>query len=54
MKYSHQHFSDCLLSESDSTMFLQLTDKEKIADIISFLKSNKASGPSSIIEYYFF
>ena len=54
MKYSHQHFSDCLLSESDSTMFLQLADKETMADIISFLKSDKASGPSSIIQYYFF
>ena len=54
MKYSHQHFSDCLFSESDSTMFLQLADKEKMADIISFLKSDEASGPSSIIQYYFF
>ena len=37
-----------LSNESDSTIFLQPTDKEEIANIISSLNSNKASGPSSI------
>ena len=37
-----------LSNETSSTIFLQLTDKEEIADIISSLNSNKASGPSSI------
>ena len=30
------------------TIFLQPTDKEEIANIISSLNSNKASGPNSI------
>ena len=33
---------------SDSTTFLLPTDKEEIANIISSLKFDKASGPSSI------
>ena len=44
IKYTHKHFSN----ESDSTIFLQPTDKEEIANIISSLNSNKASGPNSI------
>ena len=48
IKYTHKHFSDYLSNESDSTIFLQPTDKEEIANIISFLNSNKASGPNSI------
>ena len=44
IKYTHKHFSD----ESDSTIFLQPTDKEEIANIISSLNSSKASGPNSI------
>ena len=49
-KYSHKHFSDYLSNESDRTIFLQSTDKEEIANIISFLKSSRASGPN-IISY---
>ena len=49
-KYSHKHFSDYLSNESDRTIFLQSTDKEEIANIISFLKSCRASGPN-IISY---
>ena len=45
IKYSHNYFSDILSSESSSTIFLQPTDKEEIANIISSLNSNKASGP---------
>ena len=48
IKYSHKHFSDYLSNESSSTMFLQPTDKEEIANIISSLNSNKTSGPNSI------
>ena len=48
IKYSHKRFSDYLSNESSSTIFLQPTDKEEIANIISSLNSNKASGPNSI------
>ena len=48
IKYSDKHFSDYLSNENSSTIFLQPTDKEEIANIISSLNSNKASGPNSI------
>ena len=48
IKYSHKHFSDYLSNESSVIIFLQPTDKEEIANIISSLNSNKASGPNSI------
>ena len=48
IKYTHKHFSDYLSNESDSTILLQPTDKEEIANIISSLNSSKASGPNSI------
>ena len=44
IKYSHKHLSN----ESSSTIFLQPTDKEEVANLISSLNSNKASGPNSI------
>ena len=47
-KYSHKHFSDYLSNENSSTIYLQPIDKEEIANIISSLNSNKASGPNSI------
>ena len=47
-KYSHEYFSNYLSNENSSTIFLQPTDKEEIASIISSLNSNKASGPNSI------
>ena len=47
IKYSHKHFSDYLSNETSSTIFLQPTDKEEIANISS-LDSDKASGPNSI------
>ena len=46
--YSYKHFSDYLSNESSSTLFLQPTDKEVIANIISSLNSNKASCPNHI------
>ena len=48
VKYSHKHFLDYLSNENSSTIFLQPTDQEEIANIISSLNSNKASGPNSI------
>ena len=47
IKYSHKHFSDYFSNES-STIFLQPTDKEEIANIVSSFNSSKVSGPSSI------
>ena len=48
IKYSHKHFSDNFSNESSTTIFLQPTDKEEIANILSSLNSNKASGQNSI------
>ena len=48
IKYSHKHFSDNLSNESDSTIFLEPTDEEELANIISSPNSSKASGPNSI------
>ena len=48
IKYSHKHFSDYLSNEISNTIVLQPTDKEEIANIISSLNSNKASGQNSI------
>ena len=51
IKCSHKHFSDYLSNGSDSTIFLQPTDKEEIlANITSSLNSSKVY----LIEYYFF
>ena len=57
IKYSHKHFSHYLSNETSSTIFLQPTDKEEIANGISSVNSNKVPGPNSIpflAEYYFF
>ena len=48
IKYSHKRFSDYLSNKSSSVIFLQPTDKEKIANIIAFLNSNNNSGPNRI------
>ena len=48
IKYTHKHFSDYLSNESDSRIFLQPTDKDEIANIISSLSFSKVSGPNSI------
>ena len=40
IKHTHEHFSDYLSNESYSTIFLQPTDKEQIANIISSLNSS--------------
>ena len=44
---SHKQFSDYLANEIGSTIFLQLTDKQEIANIISSLNF-KASGQNNI------
>ena len=49
IKYSHKHFSDYFSNETSSTIFLQPTYKEGIANIISPLNSNKASASNSIL-----
>ena len=46
IKYSHKLFSDYLVNGNGS-IFLQPTDKEVMANIISSLDYNKASGPNS-------
>ena len=48
IKYLHKHFSDYLSNDSDSTIFLEPTDKEEIANIISCLNSSKVSGPNRV------
>ena len=48
INYSHKHFSDYLSNRSNTTRFLETTDKEEIANIVSSLNSKKASGPNSI------
>ena len=48
LKRINKYFSDYLSNETSSTIFLKPTDKEEIANIISSLNSNKASGHNSI------
>ena len=48
IKYIYKFFSDYLLNERSSTIFLKPTDKEEIANIVFSLNSNKDSGPNSI------
>ena len=49
IKYLDKHFSDYFSNETSSTIFLQPTYKEGIANIISPLNSNKASASNSIL-----
>ena len=48
IKYSYKRFSDYLNNQCKNSIFIQLTDIEEIADIISTLNMNKSSGPNSI------
>ena len=48
IKYTHKHLSDYLSNKSNSTIFLQPTDKEEIANVISSPNSSKTSGPNTI------
>ena len=42
-KYSQKHFSDYLANENGSTIFLQSTDKEEKANIMSSFNSSKGA-----------
>ena len=46
--YFHKHFSECLIHQCNNSIFIQPTDSEEIANIISSLNINKASGFFSI------
>ena len=48
INYSHKHFSENLKHQCNHSIFLQAADTEEIANIISSLHINKASGPFSI------
>ena len=54
IKYSHKHFSGYLSNKSSSTIFLEPTDKEEVANIISSLNSKRLLVQIVyLIEYYF-
>ena len=48
IKYPHKHFSDFLNNQCNNSIFIQPTDSDEIANIISTLNMNKSSGPNSI------
>ena len=48
INHSHKHFSEYLKHQCNNSIFIQPTDREEIANIISSLNINKASGPLSI------
>ena len=52
IKYSHKHFSDYLSNQCNNSIFIQPTDREEIANIISTLNMNKFSGPNSFTETF--
>ena len=45
-KYSHKHFSGFLNNQCNNSMFIQPTDSEEIANIISTFNMNKSNGPN--------
>ena len=47
INYSHKHFSEYLKHQCNNSLFIQPTDSEEIANIISSLNINKACGPFS-------
>ena len=54
INYSHKHFSEYLKHQCNNSLFIQPTDSEEIANIISSLNINKACGPLSQIKSWFF
>ena len=46
--YSHKHFSEYLKHQCNNSIFIQPIDCEEIANIISSLSINKASGPFNV------
>ena len=51
INYSYKHFSEYLKHQFNNSIFIQSTDREEIANIISSLDINKASGPFSIPDF---
>ena len=48
INYSHKHFSEYLKHQCNNSIFIQPTDRDEIANIISSLNINKTNGPFSI------
>ena len=48
ISFSLKHFSDFLKNRSTISIFISLTDKTEIENIISLLDSNKSAGLNSI------
>ena len=48
IKYSHKHFSEYLKHQCNNSIFIQPTDCEEIANIISCLNINQTCSPLSI------
>ena len=48
ISFSQKHFSDFLINRSNISIFISLTDKTEIENIISLLDSNKSAGLNSI------
>ena len=48
ISFSKKHFSDFLKNRSNISIFISLTDKTEIENIISLLDSNKSAGLNSI------
>ena len=48
ISFSLKHFSDFLKNGSNISIFISLTDKTEIENIISLLDSNKSAGLNSI------
>ena len=48
INYSHKHFSEYLKHQCNSSIFIQPTDHEEMANIISSLNINEVSSPFSI------
>ena len=48
INYSHKHFSEYLKHQCNNSTFIQPTDREEIANIISSLNINKTCGSFSI------
>ena len=48
IKHSHKYFSEYLKHQCDNSIFIQSTDSEEIANVISSLNITKATGPFCI------
>ena len=48
INYSHKHFSKYLRHQCNNSIFIQPTDREKVANVISSLNINKTCGSFSI------